>query len=470
MSKNLQNLPALAIIVPDGVGVKDFIYGKFCHELVKNYKLHIFHAVSPEHLDFLPTIEGVQYHKLLKPSRNFLEYFIGQVLFFMHIHENYTPGRKFQNTFKLQGSRHSVIFRRFCDYASKLFASRNNLKRLDNLYYKCAKQLPEVKLYQKLFKELKIEALFSTHQRPRMALPPTLAARENNIPAISFISSWDNVSSKGRIIIPFDYFCVWNHHMATEMQRFYPDIPSSKVFVTGTNHFASPDKPLSREVFCDKIGLDKNRPFIYISTGRPSLLPKEHIYTKIVLDAIRQGLVDSKVQVVVRPSPGHREERFDNLMAEYPELIVARPKWTQNQAPHYAPATPYPEDLLILDALNRYCNLNINTLSTMTLDVAIFDNPVINFFFDIVNEDESKSIRMLGFANMDHIQLIINSNATKLATSPKNLIEAINIYLKDKTLHRQERREMVSFHTEDMVDSANANIANVITKILQKSK
>ena len=47
-----------------------------------------------------------------------------------------------------------------------------------------------------------------------------LAAKSLGIPTATFIFSWDNLSSKGRIAAPFDYYLVWSEHMGDEWGSF----------------------------------------------------------------------------------------------------------------------------------------------------------------------------------------------------------------------------------------------------------
>ena len=92
---------------------------------------------------------------------------------------------------------------------------------------------PEVDDYREIFNRIRPAVLFCSHQRPTTVLPAVLAARSLGIPTATFIFSWDNLSSKGRIAAPFDHYLVWSDHMRQELLQFYPHVPHENVHIVG---------------------------------------------------------------------------------------------------------------------------------------------------------------------------------------------------------------------------------------------
>src|SRR5690606_17439615 len=83
---------------------------------------------------------------------------------------------------------------------------------------------------------------------------------------------------------------------------------------------------------------------------------------------------------------------------------------------------PALEDVKQLRALLEYSDLNINMLSTMSLDFMLFDKPVINPIFGNLNNGLYDDQRFLGYA---HIQHLVNSQSSKIAKDKDQLIQAI---------------------------------------------
>lgn len=128
----------------------------------------------------------------------------------------------------------------------------------------------EVALYRRDLEEWRPDVVFCTHQRPSVVLPVVMAAKELGIPTATFIFSWDNLTSKGRIAAPFDHFLVWSQLMKAELLKYYQDVGEDRVHVVGTPQFdAYGDEGLvvSREEFFARIGADPSRPLICYSGG-----------------------------------------------------------------------------------------------------------------------------------------------------------------------------------------------------------
>src|SRR5262249_51674205 len=131
--------------------------------------------------------------------------------------------------------------RRAVQYAARLTgrvaATRVGIKTLDRLLCRTAGRQPEVERRRRILRQINPPVIFCSPQRPPVILPLVLAARSLGIPTATFIFSWDNLTSKGRIAAPFDHYLVWSEHMRGELLRFYPDVSNERVHVVGTPQF-----------------------------------------------------------------------------------------------------------------------------------------------------------------------------------------------------------------------------------------
>ena len=93
--------------------------------------------------------------------------------------------------------------------------------------------------------------------------------------------------------------------------------------------------------------------------------------------------IDGDPQVLLRPSPVDRGMRYDAVRARYPELIYAPPAWVHTDPGNWAQVFPLAADMRVLANLTRHSDLNINFGSTMSLDFALCDKPVINVVIDV---------------------------------------------------------------------------------------
>jgi hypothetical protein len=235
---------------------------------------------------------------------------------------------------------------------------------------------------------LRPDIVFSAHQRPPLIIPVVEAARSLGIPTATFIFSWDNLTSKGRIAAPFDHHLVWSQLMATELCTHYPDVTPDRVHIVGTPQFdpyADEGLLWTREEFFARVGADPRRPLVCYSGGDTGGCPEDHEHLRTLLRLVREGRITPTPQVLLRPAPVDDGRRYEPVKREYPELIVARPQWVQTNPKLWRLALPKAEDVRFLANLTRHVDVNVNFGSTMTLDFAACDRPVVNIAFDVAD-------------------------------------------------------------------------------------
>ena len=232
---------------------------------------------------------------------------------------------------------------------------------------------------------MKPSILFCSNQRAGAVVPAVLAATKLGIPTVAFIFSWDNLTSKGRNAASFDYYMVWSDLMRQELRRFYPDVPAERIIVVGTPQF-DPYRDAhmlwSREEFFQRIGADRSRKLICYSGGDCTIYRDEPEFVRTLLELIRAGRIANRPQVILRPCPVDDGSRYAAVRAAYPELIYRLPEWLHPEPGNWAASLPLRSDIQFLANLAHHSDINVNLASTMTLDFAIHDKPVVNVAFD----------------------------------------------------------------------------------------
>ncbi|HEX3102242.1 MAG TPA: hypothetical protein VHQ01_10635, partial [Pyrinomonadaceae bacterium] len=147
------------------------------------------------------------------------------------------------------------------------FASRSGISLLNRLERISSRWLSTTQNYEKLFRQINPSLVFNgSHIHSRNAIQAVQSAQWLGIPTATFIFSWDNLTSQGRILLPYDYFLVWNEAIKTQLLEMYDWIEEDKVFVTGSPQFDFHFRPefyLSRQEYCREIGADPSRPIIF---------------------------------------------------------------------------------------------------------------------------------------------------------------------------------------------------------------
>src|SRR5205085_5192990 len=120
--------------------------------------------------------------------------------------------------------------------------------------------------FTRLFAELRPDLVFNcSHIHGPAGDLPLSAAHRMGIPTAGFIFSWDNLTSRSRIFVPYDYFLVWHEPMRRQLLGLYLRLDPTRVHVTGTPQFDyhfQPQYRLSREELAARVGFDPARPFV----------------------------------------------------------------------------------------------------------------------------------------------------------------------------------------------------------------
>ncbi len=460
-----------AVLIPDGVGVRNFVIGQFLHKLARWAEPHIFHVVPDRLLKTVtPGLNGeVKWYPLTPYHQTRLilglQYSLGYA-------QMYWADTQSMRRLRVQTAGSTWKIRalvRSSRFVGRASASPARMRLLDAIHGSVVLRRPEVAYYRQLLERIRPSVLFCSHQRPSVVVPAVLAARQLGIPTASFIFSWDNITSKGRIIAPFDHYLVWSDHMRKELLRYYPDVTPENVHVVGTPQFdpyADPSLAWSRNEFFQRIGADPGRPLICYSGGDPGTCPEDQDHVAVLMKLIRSGQIRGNPQVLVRPVPVEDGRRYEKVRREFPELIYAQPEWIHPQKGDWSGVIPLPSDVQFLANLTRYADLNINLGSTMTLDFGLHDKPVVNIAFDVANPPIFGMPVWDYYYFFEHYRPVVEYGAARFARSPDDLAEYVNQYLQNPALDREGRRRLADLQVGTALGQSSEQIVQALQQIV----
>ncbi|MEO8074727.1 MAG: hypothetical protein ABI818_00260 [Acidobacteriota bacterium] len=462
------------VLVPDGVGVRNFVLGRFLPQLSELGDVHVVHQIPTERLpEYRPRTRGrVDWHNFSTYRETPLSFTLRYSLSYAQMNWVGTKAMRYHlERVPAKGSWRT----RSADRAARLFgrvaASPARIGRIDRWHQAAVDRMPAVDHWQKLFERIRPSVLFCSHQRPPIILPPVLAARRCGIPTASFIFSWDNMTSKGRIAAPFDHYLVWSDLMRDELLRYYPDVGPERIHVVGTPQFDSyADESLHwpREAFFSRIKADPSRKLICFSGNNVDNGPEDQDQVRILMEFIRSGRIAGNPQVVLRPAPVDDGSRFDGVRRDFPELIYAHPGWsgTQKGWDHVLPPA---EDITFLTNLTRHSDLNINFGSTMSLDFAVQDKPVINAAFDVASPPVFGMPAFDFCMQFDHYRPVAELGASRFARTADQFADFVNLYLSHPETDREGRRRLADLQVSGPLGSSTRRIVSVLSQIARPS-
>jgi hypothetical protein len=460
----------LALLLPDGAGVRNFVLGRFLDDVCAKGSVIAFHQL-PDQLvaGYSARLPGrVQWRPLIPQTDSPAALVLRNALAFAHMYWADTESMRYARQIRFGGSWRTRLAMGAARSIGKLAATQSRLRLLESGHTRVVQRLADVDHYVQVFRELQPSVLFSTNQRAGIVVAAVLAAKRLKIPTAAFIFSWDNLSSKGRIAAPFDYYFVWSEAMRAELAAFYPDVPLERISVVGTPQF-DPYRDVSllwsKAEFCRKVGAHPNRPIICYSGGDQSIYGPEPEFVRILLDFIRSGRIKGQPQVLLRPSPADDGVRYAALRNDYPELLFRPPLWLHTDPGNWTRIVPRPEDVQLLANLTHHADLNINLASTMTLDFAIHDKPVVNVAFDVVDPPPMGRPLWDLYYRFEHYRPVVELGAARFARSQDQLAEHVNAYLSDPSLDRDARRRFVALEVGAPLGEASARTAAALARI-----
>jgi hypothetical protein len=292
------------------------------------------------------------------------------------------------------------------------------------------------------------------------------AAKKLGIPALALIPSWDNLSTKNRMVFKYDGYIVWSEQMKRELHQFYPDSRQVPIYVVGAPQFDIFSKEnffLSREEFCATQRLDPNLPIIVYAIGSPNFL-KEHHGALDFAERVTKGELGN-VQVIIRPHPIHDDRELASLFGKYAPRVVLQ----QTSKVGTASTTRSQDESQIVEWVNtfRHANVVINLSSTVTVDAAIFDCPIVNINYDPEpgqpNQELVKDVNHL----WTHFKPVAESGGVWLANSPQEVVEAVKAYLVRPDLHREKRQWIFKYVCEYVDGKGGERMAEAIIDFVQ---
>ncbi len=439
----------IGVVITDGVGYRNFILSNFLTEASNSFKEIIIYSGLKKSIYNLSSFANVKVIELDVYEESKQAWFFRRINELAHLYK-YKSFYGMQDTLEMtkpKGFSKRDILNRGIRFFVSIFHSEKNMKWYQKLVYK---SLAKNELTQKLISIIdksKIDIIFFTHQRPPYIAPVAYAAKHNKIKTCSFIFSWDNLASKGRMPVLFDSFLVWSNLMKQELLYFYPSVKKENIHIVGTPQFEPyviEQYKLSKKEFYKRFNIDDKKKTICFSCGDNVTGVNDELTIEIISEAIKTNKIFEDVNLIVRTSPADDGEKFNDLIQKYEFISWNKPKWELTRKNHpetWSQRIPLKEDVKELRAILEYSDLSINMCSTMSLDFMIFDKPVINQTLGSKTNGLFNDQKYLNYA---HYKKVVESGAVNIVKTKEELIESINTALKKPLEKKKERKELLN--------------------------
>lgn len=295
-----------------------------------------------------------------------------------------------------------------------------------------------------------------------------LEAQRLGLPAFAVITNYDNIVNMGFRGFTPSCLAVWSHQMANEVIKLQ-GLPASKVEITGPvqyDRFMQP-LPMDRSAFIKSIGLDSNKKTIFFAGG-VNITHYFEIYRLFVEQ--KERIWGELFNLVIRPmphikllaSPGWMV--LENLFVEA-GAYISNPgsiDASGDRTEEFRHDLSFEEGVDELTYLLHYSDVLVNIFSTMGLEAAICDLPVVHLGYDSYTTGQrfnsTTAFQQRQTHNLRKLRLV----ASKVAKNESELVTFIGQYLSDRTLDHEARQEYAVSECGELDGLAGVRLAEMI--------
>lgn len=361
-------------------------------------------------------------------TRTFWDRLIGRI--FHTMNETVSMRIRYRAEFKNQP------FSYFFKYLLINFMGRFRLLR--KILRKCDYLFLSEERFRECFGKYSPDLIFSTDVIDKYDAALMYAAGRRNIPVVSMVRSWDNLTKFGVLRALPDRLLVWNEILKNQAVHYH-DVPPERITVVGLPHydFYTHGRRTPREEFLKGLGADPTKKIIlYSPTGAPRLLYSDA--DKYILGILAR----TGATIIVRFPPAGPVDmkgyhKSENVFYDVPGIVFSK------SSSGIDSILEVKDDQRFADEL-YHCDLVVCGPTTVALDAAVFDKPIIlpNF-----NSHQAPFLDDLWESYLsEHFQYVIQGGAGRLVGSEEELLHWVSRYLDDPSCDAEGRKRLVESH------------------------
>jgi hypothetical protein len=266
------------------------------------------------------------------------------------------------------------------------------------------------------------------------------ATKRHGVKSIGFINSWDKVTAKCILRLLPDKTIVFNNIVKDEV-ALHNDIFPKDIFVGGMpqyDYYFS-RQIISREEFLKKRGFFLDTKFMVYAPLGSAFSVSDWLVIDHLYKLSSEGVFDKNIKILVRFPPHDFIEESE--LIKRPWLIYDHPGVRFANEPGGDWDMSF-SDLFYLQDMLAHMSLLVGYASSINIDAAIFDKPVISIDFEI-KPQKFLSQSPLRFRNVIHCKTLLGLGGAKIVKNEKELVFWINNYLQNPSIDKDGRRNVV---------------------------
>jgi len=290
-------------------------------------------------------------------------------------------------------------------------------------------------LYSDLFDRYHPSLVVSNMAGWRMDQYLLREANQRGIFTAVVIVGWDNPSSQGLPGANIDYFNVWSAIQKQELMDC-ADVDPATIHIGGMPLFDSYINHkwvMSRQEYFSLHGLDPDKKLVAFAATGLNFSPNSHIIS-VLAELIGGKELGQPAQLLIRLHPNHfknvprykhEAKAIYDLSKRFPDIHIVEPREMPGDLERYA-GEDYPEKASMM----AHCDALVTLFSTMVVEVAIQDKPIINACLPTgEGYGEDFWVPINEVPTFPTSRRVIGSGAGKLVLTREELKQVLRTYL-----------------------------------------
>lgn len=290
--------------------------------------------------------------------------------------------------------------------------------------------------FAKLFDQYVPDLVFASHVFGRIDTELLAEAARRKVKTMGMVSCWDHLD---KYYLPFKVDTLFSQsEQVKDFAVLYQGYDPKKIKLFGHPYFdfiVDEEYKASRIDTLKMLGFSENAKYLLYVSGS-AYCPDEPDIIEQILKWADEGKFGPDFRLVIRPYQGGRskDKEFDkqkyDRFESHPRVVFYRREFWGDLSRS-------------IDFVNimRHSHGVIAIYSTMTLEAAVVDSPLIGIGFDGYHlQPFNRSIKR--FALREHFKDVFRSGAVKTANSFDELFEIINYYLEDQKRDHEARERL----------------------------
>ena len=340
-------------------------------------------------------------------------------------------------------------------FASKIF--RKTVRFLD--YY-----LRRDGNYSEYFEKYNPDLILSAHLFSDTEVSIIRQARQRGIKAVVLIISWDKITSRCMVAVLPDKLIVNNDIIKKEAIKFI-DMKVGVIEVVGVPHYdLYLNKKSDRGEFVRKLGFSTDKKLVVFAPWGKERSDADKDIIQLIYRILKEDLAYLNAQLLVRFPPNDDVELGKDFLNK--NIIYQKPgrRFSKERGVDWDMSF---EDINELINTLYHSSLIISFTSSIAIDAAVFDKPVINIKFDTRPFDPSNR-KPSRFYETEHYSKLLATGGVRLVHNENELSFWIKNYLENPETNSKERRRIIEEQCWKHDGRAGFRIANFILNYLNQ--